>query len=183
MTLQVFAVSLLLLLLTRSGTGHNTESRQFTTNPRLMTSTPIGDRKVRFALVGCGRISKNHIGAIEKHQDRAELVEICDTNPAALKAAHEATGARPFASLGELLAESTADAVVLATPSGLHPWQAIEVAQSGRHVVSEKPMATRWEDGKRMVKACDDARSEEHTSALQSLMHKSYAVFCLNKKQ
>src|SRR5690606_40010788 len=114
----------------RSGTGHNHESRQFTTIQRFMTSPPITDRKVRFALVGCGRISKNHIGAIHTHQDRAELVEVCDTNPAALKAAHDATGARPFESLGDLLAESTADAVVLATPSGLHPWQAIEAAQA-----------------------------------------------------
>jgi len=122
-----------------------------------MTPELIKDRKVRFALVGCGRISKNHIEAIAKHGDRAELVEICDTDPAKLRAAHETTGARPFSSLTELLAESTADAVVLATPSGLHPWQAIEVAQSGRHVVSEKPMATRWEDGKRMVQACDAA--------------------------
>ena len=118
---------------------------------------PILDRKIRFALVGCGRISKNHFEALAKHADRAELVDICDTNAAALKAAAEATGAQPHANLTEMLAHTTADAVILATPSGLHPWQAIEVAQSGRHVVSEKPMATRWEDGKRMVKACDDA--------------------------
>src|SRR3546814_6622550 len=31
--------------------------------------------------------------------------------------------------------------------------------------------------------ARDDARSEEHTSELQSLMRKSYAVFCLKKKK
>ena len=39
----------------------------------------------------------------------------------------------------------------------LHPDQAIEIAASGRHVVTEKPMATRWHDALRMVKACDDA--------------------------
>lgn len=122
-----------------------------------MSSLPITDRKIRFGLVGCGRISKNHIGAIAQHGDRAELVEICDTNPEALQAAEAATGARPFSSLSDMLAQGNADALVLATPSGLHPWQAIEVAQAGRHVVSEKPMATRWEDGKRMVKACDEA--------------------------
>src|SRR3546814_5558605 len=31
--------------------------------------------------------------------------------------------------------------------------------------------------------ARDDARSEEHTSELQSLMRISYAVFCLKKKE
>ena len=45
----------------------------------------------------------------------------------------------------------------MATPSGLHPDQAVEVAASGRHVITEKPMATHWHDGLRMVKACDDA--------------------------
>jgi UDP-N-acetyl-2-amino-2-deoxyglucuronate dehydrogenase len=47
--------------------------------------------------------------------------------------------------------------VILTTPSGLHPEQAIEVARAGKHVMTEKPMATRWHDGLRMVKACDDA--------------------------
>src|SRR3546814_18503471 len=108
MTLQVFAVSLLLLLLTRSGTGHNTESRQFTTNPRLMTSLPIGDRKVRFALVGCVLISKNHLGAIEQHQDRAELVANCDLDPAASRATHQAPPPRPFAPLRPRLAHTPA---------------------------------------------------------------------------
>jgi UDP-N-acetyl-2-amino-2-deoxyglucuronate dehydrogenase len=47
--------------------------------------------------------------------------------------------------------------VVLTTPSGLHAEQAIKIAASGRHVMTEKPMATKWADGLRMVKACDDA--------------------------
>jgi len=56
-----------------------------------------------------------------------------------------------------MLKTTTADLVILATPSGLHPEQAIQVSQSGRHVMTEKPMATRWRDGVLMVKACDDA--------------------------
>jgi UDP-N-acetyl-2-amino-2-deoxyglucuronate dehydrogenase len=47
--------------------------------------------------------------------------------------------------------------VVLATPSGLHPSQAIAAAQAGRHVMTEKPMATRWKDGLAMVSAFDRA--------------------------
>ena len=64
---------------------------------------------------------------------------------------------RRHASLTALLADSPADAVILATPSGLHPSQAIAVARSHRHVISEKPMATRWEDGRNMLRACDEA--------------------------
>ena len=56
-----------------------------------------------------------------------------------------------------MLAQSKADCIVLSTPSGLHPSQAIEVARAGVHVMTEKPMATRWHDALAMVRACDDA--------------------------
>ena len=42
-------------------------------------------------------------------------------------------------------------------PSGLHPAQTVEIAKAGCHVMTEKPMATRWQDGVRMVEACDRA--------------------------
>jgi UDP-N-acetyl-2-amino-2-deoxyglucuronate dehydrogenase len=115
------------------------------------------DRRVRFAHVGCGRISKSHFDALEKHRDRVELVGICDIDPAALEQAHRRTGAQTHGSLDDLLARTNADIVTLATPSGLHSTQTIQVAQSGRHVLTEKPMATRWDDGKRMVEVCDRA--------------------------
>ena len=121
------------------------------------TPSVIRDRKLRVALVGCGRIAKTHFAAIAQHADRVELVAVCDTNAAALEAAVASTQAAGFGSLTELLVGSEADLVVLATPSGLHSQQAAQVAQAGRHVLSEKPMATKWEDGVAMVKACRDA--------------------------
>lgn len=117
----------------------------------------ITNRKIRFGLVGCGRISTNHIESIQRHAERAELVAVCDIDQSRLAAAAAHTGAPAFASLEELLAGADIDAVILATPSGLHSAQAIRCAQSGKHVVTEKPMATRWEDGKEMVLACDEA--------------------------
>jgi UDP-N-acetyl-2-amino-2-deoxyglucuronate dehydrogenase len=117
---------------------------------------PITGRKIRFALAGCGRIAANHFAAIAKHADRAELVDVCDTDPVALKKAVAQTGARGHDSLTQMLAATKADIVVLATPSGLHPEQAIECAHGSFHVMTEKPMATRWQDGLRMVKACDE---------------------------
>lgn len=120
-------------------------------------SPPIRDRKVRLGVVGCGRISRNHFGAIRAHAGHAELVGVCDIDPAALHAAQRETGASGYGSIEELLRDCPADVVVLATPSGLHPGQAIRVARSGRHVITEKPMATRWQDGVRMVEACDAA--------------------------
>ena len=86
-----------------------------------------------------------------------ELVGVCDTNPDRLEAAVSAHGVPGFATLAELLREAEADVVVLGTPSGLHARHAIEAAEAGCHVVTEKPMATRWEDGWRMVDVFDRA--------------------------
>jgi UDP-N-acetyl-2-amino-2-deoxyglucuronate dehydrogenase len=119
--------------------------------------SPIKDRKIRIALVGCGRISEKHLGSIAKHHENAELVAICDTDATALASAEARTGVACFTSLDALLEKSDADLVVLATPSGLHAEQGIQIAASGRHVMTEKPMATRWNDALRLVQACDHA--------------------------
>ena len=140
----------------------------------LHSITPITGRRIRIALVGCGRISANHIKAIALHHERAELVALCDTQAERLAAAQQlwadATSDQAgawsqlssYSSYPELLAaveagQLSVDLVVLATPSGLHPGQVIEAAEAGLHVCTEKPMATCWADGVAMVKACDEA--------------------------
>lgn len=128
-----------------------------TIQPMRSFPAPIVDRKIRFALVGCGRIAKNHFAAIAQHADRAELVDVCDVDPATAHAAASATGAAPHTHYANMLARTKADVIILTTPSGLHPNQTVEAALAGKHVMTEKPMATRWHDGLRMVKACDDA--------------------------
>jgi UDP-N-acetyl-2-amino-2-deoxyglucuronate dehydrogenase len=117
----------------------------------------ITGRKIRMALVGCGRISANHFSSIEQHADTIELVDICDVDHAVLALAAARTAAKPHGQLSDMLKATSADVVILTTPSGLHPEQAIEIARSGRHVITEKPMAIRWEDGLRMVRECDEA--------------------------
>ena len=118
---------------------------------------PITDRRIRIALVGCGRISANHFAAIAAHHEALQLVAVCDTDEAVLSAAQQKYSAPGYRSLAELLAATDVDVVTLCTPSGMHPEQAIQVAQAGCHVMTEKPMATRWQDGLRMVRACDEA--------------------------
>ncbi len=117
----------------------------------------VHGRKMRFALVGCGRIAQNHFNALRQHGDQCELTGVCDIDAKLVQQAAELTGARPYPTLSAMLSSCEADAVIVATPSGLHPEQVIQVAASGRHAITEKPMATRWEDGKRMVQACDAA--------------------------
>lgn len=117
----------------------------------------INDRKIRVALVGCGRISKNHFGAFEKHAKDLELVAVCDIDQAALTAASAQFSVPAFGCMKAMLKNIDTDLVVLCTPSGLHPDQAELAAHFKVHVLTEKPMATRWKDGLRMVKACDKA--------------------------
>ena len=120
-------------------------------------SETIQNRKIKFALVGCGRISNNHFGSFEVLQEDCELVAVCDIDPAALEAAVKRTGAKGYARYTEMLAETDADVIVITTPSGLHPEQAVEALEAGFHVVTEKPMATCFADGERMVQAADKA--------------------------
>ena len=115
------------------------------------------DRKIRIAIVGCGRISKNHFGSIEKHQDNIELVAVCDTNRAVLEQHAEQYQVNGYLKLEEMLEKEELDLVAICTPSGTHPEQVVVAAQYGVNVMTEKPMATRWQDGVRMVKACDKA--------------------------
>jgi UDP-N-acetyl-2-amino-2-deoxyglucuronate dehydrogenase len=123
----------------------------------FQTRQPITGRKIRFALAGCGRIAGNHFDAIRLHAERAELVDVCDIDPHALARAEEKTAAQGHSQYADLLRRTSADVIVLATPSGLHPAQAIEAAKAGYDVMTEKPMATRWASGARMVEACDTA--------------------------
>jgi UDP-N-acetyl-2-amino-2-deoxyglucuronate dehydrogenase len=124
----------------------------------VLRSRPASiNHRIRVAVVGCGRIAANHFAAIEKHSDRMQLDAVCDVDPGVLRAVESKYGAKGYGSLSELLRDSSADLVVLCTPSGLHPAQTIEVAHAGRHVMTEKPMATRWTDGLNMVRECDQA--------------------------
>lgn len=116
----------------------------------------INDRPIRFAVVGCGRISDRHFEALAVHRQRAELVAVCDTDATLMQASAANRGVPGYGSISELLKHSQADVLVLCTPSGLHPQHAMEIARGGRHVVTEKPMATRLVDGKRMVTICDE---------------------------
>ena len=119
--------------------------------------TSITGRKIRIAIVGCGRISKAHFGAIEQHAAHLELAAVCDIDAATMARHAEQYQVPGYRDIAEMLAKETIDLVVLCTPSGTHPDQAVLAAGLGVNVMTEKPMATRWHDGLRMVKACDDA--------------------------
>jgi UDP-N-acetyl-2-amino-2-deoxyglucuronate dehydrogenase len=118
----------------------------------------ILDRKIKVALVGCGRIAQKHFDAIKAHKNDLELVAVCETTRTRLDEIQQQHHVQGFQNYNDLLIESDADMVILCTPSGLHPEQTISAARAGKHIMTEKPMATRWKDALAMVKACDEAR-------------------------
>lgn len=111
---------------------------------------------VRVVLVGCGRISRNHFDAIRRI-DGLQLVAVCDSDAGRAELAGTAEGVPWYTSLDEMLMHVPSDAVVIATPSGLHPQHGIAAARAGRHVITEKPMAITLHAADQLVQACDEA--------------------------
>jgi len=123
----------------------------------LKTNNIIDKRKIRIGVVGCGRISKNHFAAIEIHSNEIELVAICDSDIVALNKQQKLSEVPSYTSMKDMLEAENLDLVALCTPSGIHPAQTELAASKSVHVMTEKPMATRWQDGLTMIRKCDDA--------------------------
>ena len=110
----------------------------------------------RIALVGCGRISRNHVDAISRI-DGLELVAACDDNADRARDLAEPLGIPWFTEYEKMLADVESDVVSICTPSGLHPSQGVLAARAGRHVVTEKPMAISLKGADELVRACDES--------------------------
>ena len=113
-----------------------------------------GEFKV--ALVGCGRISKNHFDALRRI-DGLTISAVCDIVPERADAAGAQEGVPGFTSYEEMLQRAECDIVTVCTPSGLHAAQGALAARAGKHVITEKPMAITLGQADELVKACDDA--------------------------
>ncbi len=101
-------------------------------------SEPVSGR-LRVAVVGLG-IGQLHARAWRKLPEHAELVAVCDVDPAKAAAAAERWEVAALAGLGEVLARDDIDVVDLCTPPSLHDEQVRAVLAAGCHVVCEKPL-------------------------------------------
>jgi UDP-N-acetyl-2-amino-2-deoxyglucuronate dehydrogenase len=110
---------------------------------------------VNFALIGCGRISEKHVNAI-KSTPGAKMVAVCDTKEDRAQAVALALNCDYYSDYKEMLKRPDIDVVDLCTPNGSHANLTLEIANSGKHVLCEKPMALKVEDCDRMIKACKD---------------------------
>jgi len=112
---------------------------------------------LKFALVGCGRISKKHVDAIGKAAN-ATLVAVCDVDLSRAKAIGDKLGIPSFADMDEMIRKVPAiDVVNVLTPTGYHAQHTVRLAAYKKHIVVEKPMALKLEDADEMIMACDRA--------------------------
>lgn len=107
--------------------------------------------KVRFAVVGAGRIGRRHASMI-KLIDGADLAAIIESNESLENELVEEFGVPFYKNLEDFLASSTkVDVVSICTPNYLHAQQSILSLQNDCHVVVEKPMALSKVDAEKVI--------------------------------
>ena len=111
---------------------------------------------IKFALIGCGRISERHFEAVSQIPD-AEIIACCDIiEERALEAAKKYKIDKHYTDYRIMLDETQPDAVLITSPSGLHAEMGIEAAKRGIHVITEKPMSINLNQADSLIKACDN---------------------------
>jgi UDP-N-acetyl-2-amino-2-deoxyglucuronate dehydrogenase len=111
---------------------------------------------LKFALVGCGRIAKRHSELLGLGQIQgAELVAACDLIEDKAKKIGEQFAVPYFTNMHQMMQREDINVVVVLTESGNHAKNVVDLAQYGKHIVVEKPMALTLDDADAMIQACD----------------------------
>jgi len=109
--------------------------------------------KIKFAIIGCGRIAQRHA---EHINNLGILVAVCDIE--LTKAIKLATkyNANTYQSIEDLLSSETSlDVVAICTPNGMHATHSIQALHAGVNVLVEKPMAISVKDCEEMIAAAE----------------------------
>jgi predicted dehydrogenase len=111
--------------------------------------------KLRLGLIGCGTIAQDsHLPAI-KQIASAQLVAVADTDKIKVKSVQENFHSVDiYENYQELLENEEVDAVDICAPTKYHSTIAVAAANSGKHVLCEKPIALTLGEADRMIKAC-----------------------------
>lgn len=113
-----------------------------------------------FVIVGCGRIALKHAELLSGgHIAGAKLIAVCDFQEDRAKKFGEKYNVPFYTDMHEMMRveDSVVDVVSVLTHSGAHAQNTIELAQYGKHIVVEKPMALTLDDADAMIRACDEA--------------------------
>ncbi|MGJ8636095.1 MAG: Gfo/Idh/MocA family protein [Phycisphaerales bacterium] len=104
------------------------------------------DETLKVGVIGVGRQGREIMGELGKIPN-VSVVAVCDIDERRLNSGlRRASGAKGYASVGELLSSGTIDAVAIATPTHTHKEVAVECIKSGVHVYLECPLAHTRED-------------------------------------
>ena len=114
-------------------------------------------KTLKVGVIGTG-VGVYHLEGYLSHP-RAEIVALCDNNPAAL----ETIGGKfsiphLFTDHQQMLAMKELDAVSICVPNYLHAPMALAAFAAGKHVLVEKPLATDVKSGEKMVAAAKAAK-------------------------
>jgi UDP-N-acetyl-2-amino-2-deoxyglucuronate dehydrogenase len=110
---------------------------------------------VGFGIIGCGAISKKHGEAISRI-DGARLVAAADLVEENVRQFVSAYGGKSYEDYRDLLQDTNVDAVIIATPSGLHAKMGQDALDAGKHVLVEKPLAMCANDADRLTKKAQE---------------------------
>lgn len=128
------------------------------------------EKPLNFAIIGCGRIARQHAAAIHACHDIAKLVGVVDADRARAVDLSEHFGAPSVhTELDAVLAHPDVDAVVLCTPNALHAEHSVRALAAGKHVLVEKPMAETVADAEAMALAA--TRAQRVLAIGQTLRH------------
>jgi predicted dehydrogenase len=114
--------------------------------------------RVRWGIIGVGNVTERKSGPGFRQAERSELVAVMRRN-GALAADYARRNGIPrwYADADELINDPEVDAVYVATPPSSHMEYAVRVAQAGKPVYVEKPMARTALECQEMISACDKA--------------------------
>lgn len=111
-------------------------------------------KKLRFGVIGCGRIFPKHEQSLDACGEDAELVAVSDSDFAKASKVGARRGISAYADFREMLAKEKLDVVNVCTWSGNHAAIAIECAGKVPNIIVEKPMALRLRDADDLIETC-----------------------------
>ena len=111
---------------------------------------------LRGAVIGCGFFAQNHLKAWGDVKG-AELVAVCDLDPAKAEAAAALTGAVAHTDVDAMLAAAKPDFVDIATTMETHEALVLKAAAAGADVICQKPFAPDIAGVRRILEAAEAA--------------------------